>query len=141
MDYELTLSKEQYAIAKQNGISRKLAYNRYYMGWSAEDAITKPKQNRGILKKLQKEAANNGIELTIGAVIGRRTKGWTNEQVVTVPKGGHKRVDDDYYYYINRAASNGIKRNTYAGRRRRGWTKERAATEAVQSAFNWRERA
>lgn len=136
---KLYLDEGDYAIAEKNGINRKNASQRFYQyGWTVEDAINKPKGNSGILKKLQEKAASNGVELSMGAVAARRSKGWTNEEVVTVPKGGHKRVDNDYYYYINLAASNGIKRNTYVGRRNRGWTKERAATEVVQSVFNWR---
>lgn len=51
MDYKLNLSEEDYAIAASNDISRSLAYQRYYCGWTAEESITKPKGNSGKLKK------------------------------------------------------------------------------------------
>lgn len=139
-DFELT--EDDYKIAEKNGLSRKLVYQRFYVGWEKEDAVTVPKGNSGILKRLQEKAASNGIELSIGAISSRRNNlKWSDEDVVTVPKGGHRKMENDYYHYIKIATSNGIKRSTYDGRRRRGWAKERAATEAVQSAFNWRVRA
>lgn len=136
-DYYLT--DEHYAIAENNGLSKKLVQNRYYAGWDIERAITTPKGNQGYLKEVVKEAARNGIELTIHAVSDRKNKlGWTYREIVTTPLGHRK--DYKYKDYEELALKNDIGVLTFRGRLRRGWTKERACTEPVQSVYRSRYR-
>ncbi len=132
------LTEDDYKIAEKNGLSRQLVYQRFYVGWEKEDAVSVPKGNSGILKRLQKKAADNGIKLPIGTVASRRKLGWSDREVTTFPKGHRIKTDADYHKYITIAKANGIGRSTFDGRRRRGWKMERAATEPVRSEFNWR---
>ena len=126
-DYELT--EEHYKIAEQNGLPRHLVRQRFYVGWDIERAITKPKGNQGYLRKMQEQARKNGIELSLQGILDRKTKGWTNERIVTTPK--YEKANS-MKTYIELAAGNGIGKNTFCGRLQRGWDKTRAATEPVR---------
>lgn len=136
-EHDLHLTENDYAIAKSNGISRILAYRRYSNGWTAEDAVMKPKGNTGRYKRLQRQAKENGIEIKVNTIFVRLESGWTEEEAVTTPVGEKRNSEREW---IELAASNGIGYQTYHGRRRRGWTREKAATDAVNSEFNWRVR-
>ncbi len=131
---KLYLTDEDYEIAVKNGINRKLAYDRFYnRGWDAEDAISKPKGNQGILKKIQKEALENGIELNIGAIANRRRLRWSHEKIVTTPLHGTRNTNKEY---LKRAIENGISQDTFYGRLRLGWSRERACTDPVNMEFS-----
>lgn len=129
--YELT--EEHYQIAAQNGIHRRLAYERFNKGWELEDAITKPLGNQGIQKKLQAKARANGIEISIGAIQSRRQLKWSEEDIVTTPVNGTRSKNKDY---LEQALRNGIGQSTYYGRLRYGWSRDRACTEPVKVEFS-----
>ena len=58
----MELTKEHYAIAEKNGISRQLVYRRYnFLFWSLEDAITKPHANNEEYKHWKRVAVENGL--------------------------------------------------------------------------------
>lgn len=91
------VSDEQYEIARKNGISRYNAYNRVWrLGWSIEDAITKPVGQKGFKRKYPIEylekAIKNGI--TNATFIGRVSRGMSYEEACTRPlmKRGRKQI-------------------------------------------------
>lgn len=80
------LKSEHYKIAKANGISRNLAYERHEtLFYSVEDAITKPvrKITDEFLYWREKALENNISYVTFWK---RRKKGMTLEEAATTPK-------------------------------------------------------
>jgi len=118
------LTPEDYAIAKSNGISRKLAHERfYYSDWAAERAITEtPGQyHSGKYKELLKQAHANGVMITLGGLYQRIYKGMPEQEAVTKTLVRKSK-------YIEIAESNGISRQAYYSRVHRGWDKDLAST-------------
>lgn len=94
-DFELT--EADYITAEQNGLSRNIVYQRFNVGWDKQEAVTKPKGNAGYLKRLQEEAAENGIKLTMSTISARKLAKWPEEDIVTVPKGKHRKTWRGYH--------------------------------------------
>lgn len=64
MGYEFYyFTEEDYEVAAANGISREQAYNRRYLGWSKQDAITKPlvPKRRALYWKYEELCKKHGI--------------------------------------------------------------------------------
>lgn len=137
------LTEEDYKIAKENGISRKVAYSRFYcQHWSRKRTITEPVQ--GSLWREHKELCEkNGIAK---ATFYQRLLRMTPMEAATVPtmdkmaalrygrafrwnnKKGHEDPLTEWDY--TRAEKRGISREL-ADERYYGdnWTKERSVTQ------------
>lgn len=126
-DYELT--EEHFKIAENNGLSKQLVRKRFNTGWEIERAITQPIPGPSKARMLVDKAAENGIDLTIHAVISRIKVGWSDQKIITTPVGAKKQSKNQPY--IEMAADNGISIHTFRGRRYRGWSLEDAATKPV----------
>lgn len=87
------LTDEDFEIAKNNGISRKRASQRFYQSfWDRERAITEPvgenhrKKGRGRkYGKWTSVAESNGIEKT--TFYDRLKRGWSYKMAATKPPG------------------------------------------------------
>jgi hypothetical protein len=132
---EESLTKEDYEIAKSNGISYERAYQRFYnSGWSVEDSITKPivKQPPNLYSQYNDICKNNSISRSC---FNKRIKdGMTPEEASTKRTGGRGRKRVFTKEQIAIAESNGISyRLLYM--RVHGytpkWSIERAMTESV----------
>lgn len=142
----MRISKEQYAIARANGIPNDTTYNRVYnCGWDVEKAITQP------VRKKKEVEYPEGLEekgISKNAYYLRITKyGWSEERAATESyeetakrNGAKRRVTPKRKYpigYINLAFNNGISYNMFADRVRSGWTMQDAAT-LPKGARNYR---
>jgi hypothetical protein len=137
MDYEYELTADDYLIAKENGISRNLAYRRFYQnGWNKQRAITQPvKKGLGSFKELCEQ---NGISM--GTFYCRIQRGLSPEIAATLPVGqkgkrlipiGIKITDE----IIQQAAKNGISENTLKQRvYNYRWPVEKAVNTPVDSS-------
>ncbi|MFJ5716547.1 hypothetical protein [Neobacillus sp. NPDC093127] len=113
------LTEEDYRKAESNGISRKLAYQRFYTnGWKVEDAVTKPVTSyKKLFSKYKDPCKKAGISM---ATFYRRIKkGMRPDEAVAFPSalpGKYERkakiTENDYLI----AEGNGIKRGTVQGR-------------------------
>lgn len=132
----MRISKEQYAIARANGISSDTAYNRVYAyGWEIEKAITQPVKKR-VFVDYSKELEERGISKSI--YYNRILRGWDPERAATETTeeamkrvASKRRVTPKRKYpveYIKLAESNGVSYNMFADRVRAGWTMQDAAT-------------
>ncbi|MBP1907795.1 hypothetical protein J2Z32_004484 [Paenibacillus turicensis] len=132
----MVISKEQYAIARSNGISNDTTYNRVYnCGWDVEKAITKP-----VRKKVDVDypegLEKNGISKS--AYYARIKKGWEPERAATEPykessrkalKMVHEKNRKYPKKYVKLAIQNGLTYEIFANRMRAGWKLEDAATK------------
>lgn len=98
--------EDEYLIAESNGISRELATQRMYKGWSVERAINEKKNEQGVAwRKLwsewQSTAESNGIskkmfhqrvnyqKLTPEVAATKKTRGrWTKEEREIIENNG-----------------------------------------------------
>lgn len=126
MVYE-PLTKEDYAIAASNGISKAVAFRRYEgLHWSKEEAVTLPVGTRRkvvLTKEDYATAKENGISAQT-AYHRRKVLKWPVEKCITEP------VTDQLEWEVWKEAATkaGI---SYAGfwkRRKKGMTPEQAAT-------------
>lgn len=104
------LTPEDYEIAEKNGISRELAYSRFYNNhWEKERAITQPKRGTTSVWKQWKEVAEaNGIrESTFYSRlnVGLEPEEAATKEVAKNGAGGSKHFSDEL---LERAATNGI---------------------------------
>lgn len=116
-------TKDDYELAKQNGISRKNAYQRCHThDWSVEKAITKPIGGRGPGRHrgMAQVAERNGISQPLFSY--RRSKGYSLHEAATIPVKERR----NHEYYAKLAEENGIPYNTYIKRVSLGWDEERA---------------
>lgn len=87
------ISEDDYKKARRNGIPRNIVYQRVKnTKWSVEKAISWPirprkEKDQGEIKRLHKLAKKNGIDIAYSTVGVRIAKYWTDEEVVTTPKG------------------------------------------------------
>lgn len=104
------LSPEDYEIAEKNGISRELAYSRFYDNhWDKERAITQPKRReQGLWKQWQAIAEEHGI--CQSTFYSRLNVGLEPEEAATKTlgknkSGGSKHFSDEI---LQMAEANGI---------------------------------
>lgn len=77
------LTKEEYAIAKSNGINRQTACSRRRdLKWSVEDAITKPVDKTNYFTKEEVELMKRN-RLKKSTVNWRLQNGWERERALT----------------------------------------------------------
>jgi len=123
------LTKEEYAIAESNGISRSTAYRRYEVRyWSKHDAITKPigtvLKRRQILKKEHYAIAKaNGISVQT-AYNRREYLKWPIEKCITEPLPEKVKWND----WKEIATKAGIGYGAFRKRIKKGMTPMQAAT-------------
>jgi hypothetical protein len=81
---KMYLEPSDYKIANNNGISNKLANQRFYeYGWTAKNTITKPPERD--LSKWIKIAEENGISrMTFYNRVSKR-QNWDYERAATTP--------------------------------------------------------
>jgi hypothetical protein len=122
------LTDEDYARAEKNGISKKLAYHRFYMlSWSKERAISEINRLKkwSILFDQYKDIAIVS-ELTFK---NRVLRGWHPQKAATAPHRNNKEITKEV---IETAAKNGISVNTLRNRvSLYKWSIERAMTEPI----------
>lgn len=132
----MVISKEQYAIARANGISKDTAYNRVYLyGWDVEDAITKPVKKRNFID-YPEGLEERGISKT--TYYERIKRGWEPERAATESyqeasrkglKSAHEKNRKYPKKYVKLAVKNGLTYEIFANRMRAGWKLEDAATK------------
>lgn len=132
----MLISKEQYAIARENGISCDTAYNRVYLyDWEVERAITEPVKKR-VFMDYPEGLEKNGISKT--TYYARIKKGWEPERAATEPykessrkalKMVHEKNRKYPKKYVNLAIKNGLTYEIFTNRMRAGWKLEDAATK------------
>ena len=134
------LTEEDYARAEANGISREMAYNRYYRckGYDLERALTEaPGTYKRVTTNMQHWeewkyiAEKNGIAKTTfyNRLNSKSKKKWTPELAATVPTGAGKNKTIDPKIYTL-AEKNGIKKSTLRNRIfNQHWNPVRAATD------------
>lgn len=131
----MLISKEQYAIARANGISSDTAYNRVYQyGWDIEKAITEPVKKR-VFVDYPDDLEKRGLTKSI--YYSRISRGWDPERAATLStKEAMKRTalkrktTPKRKYpleYVKLAESNGISYTMLTDRIRRGWKIQDAA--------------
>ena len=134
--YEYYITPEEYEIAKENGICRRLLDSRVReLGWDKKTAISKkPKYNKE-LRKYIKMAEINGIKESTFLNRVRKLK-WELERAATVPvksrkqcvgeiAGHNRKYSKEVYEILDR---NGINRETFRIRIKKGWSLEEACT-------------
>jgi hypothetical protein len=99
------LTPEDYEIAKSNGISREVAYKRFYeLHMSREDAISKAIGTRRRSKytdEIIELAKSNGVSYRLFTT--RVREGWSWLQAATDPPKRRKRTNEELLeYYRNR---------------------------------------
>lgn len=135
------LTREDYEIASQNGISEETCAQRFYSyGWDKLTAIAKPVRKRVSDTWLQYKdlCAQHGISNDI--FYGRIRIGWEPHTAATTPvlTKGQKREfvaknrRAKLSPYVNVAEANGISRQTWYARVKLGWSEEEAATLPVR---------
>ena len=132
-DNKFELTKEDYKIAHSNGISTKLAYNRFWVyGWTRIDAITKPiaVQKPSLYKQWQTVCEENKISRS---TFNMRVKDdMTPEKASTKPVAGRGRVKSLPEELVKLAESNGISyRQLYMRINFNHYDEQRAATEPI----------
>ena len=120
-----------YEIAEQNGISKKTAYQRFYVfGWSREDTLFKPVRSRGLWTEYKDKA-----EVGSATFYSRLQAGWDPEKAAMTPVISHsntrngKIAPEDYA----KAEANGISKDALVSRIYiLKWDMEKATTTPVQ---------
>jgi hypothetical protein len=136
------LTEEDYARAASNGISRAMAYNRYYRckGYDLERALTEPPgtykrstPNMQAWEEWAPIAELNGISRQcFYNRLNARKREWTPEEAARTPIGSTRftRISPEIYAL---AEKNGIPIQTLRTRvSNQHWTPYRAATEKVR---------
>ena len=139
--YDYYITPEEYKIAENNGICRRLLDARIReFGWDKSKAIIqKPKYNKE-LKKYIEIAKKNGINEPTFLSRLKKLK-WSLERACTEPVksrkdciemiGGHNRKYPKEVY--EKLDKNGIGRETFRKRMLKGWTVEEATTRKPMS--------
>ena len=127
------LLDEDYEIAKQNGISKSTAYQRFYLfGWTKEDTLFKPvKPNKGLWTDRKEKAV-----VCAGTFYSRLQLGWTPDEAAytpsvspSAPRNG-KITPEDYA----KAEANGISKDALVSRIYvLKWNMEKATTTPTRS--------
>lgn len=144
------LTKEDYDVAKANGISNQILYHRYYSyNWDVKRAITEPlgaskrsTPNMVLWEKWKDAAESIGVSKhnfynRLNSTRSKRK--WTPEEAATIPLGvrKHTRIHPKIYAL---AEKNGISITTLRNRvynPNQKWSPYRAATEPIHSlTFN-----
>ena len=134
------LTDKDFEIAKANGINYNVAYNRFYnSGWSAEKAITEPvrKKSNCLWHSYRDQGEKNGVSYHL---FYERTKnqGMTPEEAVNtpvVPSGGNHRPLRFTPEVLERAAANGVSKNTLKSRLYScGWSLEQAISTPIDKS-------
>lgn len=144
------LTDDDYLIAESNGISKKRAYERFYIeNWEKQRAIKQPIKKQVSFKKTVLEMYPNlyeildSLDITYQAFYYRLRHGMTIEKALTTPrinpitlisrkrKKKGKISEED----IKIAADNGIKEGTFKNRvYMLKWSVERARTEPINKS-------
>lgn len=128
---EFYLSPEDFARAKENGISERLLKQRFYSnGWTKERAINDKKNKRRRTKypeELVETAKENGISESLLRYRVHTLK-WSKYEASTI-KPKKKET------FLSIARKNGINPNTYYRRVYDGWTKKKASTTPTNKKF------
>lgn len=126
------LSREDYAIAKSNGISTQTAYSRFnFYGYTREDAITEPVQKADYSwRDYEKIAKKHGVSRYMFSKAVKQ--GMSYEDAATgklkKQKGARARILSDKEFKI--ATKNGISRKLANYRiQKLHWDRKRAITE------------
>lgn len=83
---KMHLSPDDYKTAENNGISNRLAYQRFYtLGWTAEQTITEPPRVKEDRKKWLEIAEKKGIPSTTFYHRVSKRMNWSNEKAATTP--------------------------------------------------------
>lgn len=132
MDY---LTPEDYAIAKENGISKRNLDQRFYMyGWSKERAITKKPVRKGGRAKFPPEIKKLAMKNDINddTFYYRIKAGYTPEEAATIPVGMGQRYRKHPRKWIDLAEKNEIPYDVFNERVEAGVPYEVAATRPLQ---------
>lgn len=134
------LTDDDYKQAEENGISRMVAYNRFYnYGWDKNKTITHPVKRTKLWDQYKEKCWENGVS---NNNFHRRIKnGWTPEKAATTPslpinarKHKNPKVTPEILELANQ---NGINKNTLSYRiYALKWDTKRAATEKVDKTKN-----
>lgn len=140
------LTDEHYQKAKENGISKRVAYQRFYQyGWDIKKAISEPvRKYPNLYPKWKKQCEEIGISQR--AFYNRIQRGMTPEEAATTPKQSvafweysefnkHRKMDKRVEEV---AKQHGISRKTCSARLARGWTIEQATTLPLGTYVNER---
>ncbi len=139
------LTEDDYMQAEQNGISRRVAYQRFYhYDWSKERSITEP------LRKMDQErlkwraiAVENGVAKKL--FDARLRAGWSYEEASRPPLSRLESIQRALGSEANKARSvltraqrqiakaNGIAYSTVTSRLSKKWSIERAITQPVDA--------
>lgn len=145
------LTEEDYAIAKSNGISRNLAYYRYYvLKQDLERVLTEAigesrrrTPNAILWEEWKHVAEENGVTKVnfFNRLNAKRRVKWTPEEAASTPvtdkRFRRKAKITPAHYEL--AEKNGIAKSTLQNRvYNLHWNPYRAATEEVNSILNWR---
>jgi hypothetical protein len=133
------LNPEDFQVAKDNGISYEMVYNRFYiLGWQKERAITTPIKRR-TWKWKDYEVACAEVGITRNAFNKRIKDGWDLKRASTTPfvpyseRRKNVKVTEEVKAI---AAQNGIPEGTLKTRvYQYKWTVERAMTEPIHTQF------
>lgn len=108
------LTEEDYETAAANGIIRKQAYYRWYIGWEIERCITEPihkprkvqKEDKTYKGKVTPEqyaiAGQNGINRNTVVTRVYQLK-WSVSQAITLPIGTRRQKEPNLLYEDHRA--------------------------------------
>ncbi|HHL0970788.1 TPA: hypothetical protein ACQUHP_002306 [Bacillus cereus] len=133
------ITPEEYEIAAEHGISRKLLdYRIRNLGWDKELAMTKPLRKASEWSKVKEIAFKNNISRT--TFKSRRKRGWSLIDSMTKPplsrEEALKRANECRYVLtdeqLQQAERNGLKRSTVYDRLKKlKWNMEDAITTPV----------
>ena len=141
MDYALDggqLVKEDFTVARENGIPYNVAYARFYnYFWSKEKTITTPVMKPNMWKEYKEKADKTGVKQN--TFYQRIHSGMDPETAATTPK-----IDHQYHYrkgvkiteeVVARAASYGVSKGTLKARvSHYKWDLERAITTPTDTS-------
>lgn len=124
-----TLTKEQWLIAKENGLSSITVHNRINrLGWDIEKAISKPvKPKRKLTSEQIEKIKEKGFKCA--TIRSRMEKGMSFEEAINTPLK-HNRLTPEQK---KKAIENGISVQTAYSRKLSGWTTEEAITIPINS--------
>lgn len=135
------LTENDYKKAEKNGVSRKLADDKFYDQGMTLAQTLKPVKVKIEKKEMTKEERRKYLKIASENDINhqrftwRINNGWTPEEASTIGIGKRRRSDtfaSKEKEYIRKAEKKGIYLENYYIRRKRGWSKERASTEPVR---------
>lgn len=135
------LTEGDYKKAKENGISRELADDRFYEQGMTKKQTLKPIKTEVEKKEFTKEEKRKYLKIALANDINYQTYmrrlrvGWEIEKASTIPMGtrnGLETFASKERKYINKAMEIGISYDNYYSRRRIGWSKERASTTPIR---------